>query len=441
MQVKSALTRMSKQTLVRILRRFVQLADETHPTNIDIARRVRHSLSVFFVNPALNLPIRIMKIMKKVLLAFGTRPEVIKMAPVVRALRESSQLLPVLLATAQHRRLLDQELEYLSLQPDFDLDLMQDDQTLEDITSRCLGRVSAVLDEVKPEAVLVQGDTTTAFSVALASFYRMIPVGHVEAGLRTGHKYAPFPEEKNRCMITTLSDYHFAPTDLAVRNLKQENIPSSKIFKTGNTVVDSLLWSLNRPGQKTRIDRSDPRKLILLTAHRRESFGSPLLNALGAIRSFAQDNPDFRVVYPVHPNPNVTNMAHKILKGQPNVSLVQPLSYGEFVGLLKACHFVVTDSGGLQEEAPSLGKPVLVLRDTTERPEAVEAGCARLVGTDPRVILDAMNELVSAESSLYRSMSTAQSPFGDGTAGKKIAAILEKELALQHEITGLKMAS
>jgi UDP-N-acetylglucosamine 2-epimerase (non-hydrolysing) len=367
--------------------------------------------------------------MKKVLVVFGTRPEVIKMAPVVRAIEASSRLTAVTCTTAQHRDLLDQVLQFFDLKPDYDLNLMKPNQDLTDITVNCLGALREIYQSVKPDVVLVQGDTTTTMAAALAAFYARTKVGHVEAGLRTRQKYAPFPEEMNRQIVTPLADFHFAPTPQAIENLRAESTPRDSLYLTGNTSIDALLWAKDHVGDlEPLIRRYQGKKLILMTAHRRENFGAPFREIFFAVKEFMQENPDFHIVYPVHPNPNVKNLANDILFGLPNVSLVPPVSYPELIGLMKDCHLVLTDSGGLQEEAPTLGKPVLVLRETTERPEAVEAGCARLVGHDREKILSHLEQLKSTSSPLYLSMAQAQNPFGDGTASKKIVEVLENKL-------------
>ena len=282
-----------------------------------------------------------------------------------------------------------------------------------------------MLKEVNPAAVLVQGDTTTAFAGAVAAFYEGIPVGHVEAGLRTGNLAAPFPEEGNRRLISTLARWHFAPTSAAADNLRRENVPDRAIFVTGNTVVDALQLMAGRRDPITRTET--PRRLILVTGHRRESFGDGIENLCRALLQIAREFPETEILYPVHPNPNVIGPVHALLGGQKNIQLCDPLDYLQFVSLLKTCYFVITDSGGIQEEAPALGKPVLVTRDVTERPEAVEAGCAKLVGTDTQRIVDAAAELLSNSAS-YQAMANAKNPFGDGTSSKQILEILRREL-------------
>ncbi len=368
--------------------------------------------------------------MKKALIVFGTRPEVIKMAPVIRACAASKKFEPVSCATAQHRDLLDNELAFLEVKPDFDLDLMRPNQDLFDVTSGALLGMKRILSEVKPAVVLVQGDTTTAFTAGLAAFYLKIPVAHVEAGLRTGNIYSPFPEEINRKLIGTFAALHFAPTQKSVDNLLKENVDETSVFLTGNTGIDSLVWA---NAKNVRFDSLEKlyrgKKLVLMTSHRRESFGEPMDRSFKAIRGFAEKHPDYHIIYPVHPNPNVKATAAANFSKASNISLVAPLGYGELVQSLRDCHFVITDSGGLQEEAPTFGKPVVVLRENTERPEAVTAGCARLVGTDPKLIAETLEALVQPHSSLYDSMSKAQNPFGDGRAASRILKILEERLA------------
>jgi UDP-N-acetylglucosamine 2-epimerase (non-hydrolysing) len=350
---------------------------------------------------------------KKVLIVFGTRPEV-----------EA-----VTCATAQHRHLLDQVLGFFSLKPDIDLNLMKPNQDLTDITVACLSALREVFRSVKPDIVLVQGDTTTTMASALAAFYAKLPVGHVEAGLRTGDKYSPYPEEVNRKLVSPLADYHFAPTTQSQSNLQKEGVPAHQIFLTGNTSIDALLWASERNQSHPELGKLFAgKKLVLLTAHRRENFGEPLRQIFTAVRDFAARHPEVQFVYPVHPNPNVKGAVDSLLKGVSNISLIDPVGYSELVFLLKHSQFILSDSGGIQEEAPTLGKPVLVLRETTERPEAVTAGCAKLVGSDQEALTSHMNQLLDRQSTLYQSMSRAGNPFGDGTAGKKIAAILESQL-------------
>jgi len=367
--------------------------------------------------------------MPSVLCVFGTRPEAIKMAPVVRALRGSKQLSVKICVTGQHRSLLDQVLHLFAIHPDYDLNIMRDNQTLFDVTAAALIGLNGVLSDTRPALVLVHGDTTTTLAAALAAFYHRIPVGHVEAGLRTGQRYSPFPEEVNRHLIGGIADFHFAPTSSAVRNLLAENISPTTIHLTGNTAVDAVLYTAAN-------GRSFPdlqclwgeRQPLLMTLHRRENFGQPLDEILNAVAGFVRRHPGIHVVYPVHPNPNVRRAAHGALANLSNVSLLEPVGYEEMVFLIRRCFFIMTDSGGLQEEAPTFCRPVLVFRDNTERPEALEAGCSLLVGHQRERIEAALESLVAPGSPLYWSMSRAVSPFGDGTAATKIVGVLERSL-------------
>ncbi len=366
---------------------------------------------------------------KKALVVFGTRPEGIKMAPIVKALQKSEKLEAVTCSTGQHRQMLDQVLEFFQIKPDYDLNLMAANQTLVHITVECLLRLQKIFEEVRPAVVLVQGDTTTTMAAALAAFYARIPVGHVEAGLRTWRKDSPFPEEANRRMVSPLADFHFAPTQPALNNLLGEGLPAKDCYLTGNTSIDALLWAAKQKLEFPELEKLfGDRKLILLTAHRRESFGEPLRQVFTAIKTFCQRHPEYHVLYPVHLNPNVKGPADEILQGVTNMTLLPPVAYRELVFLMKRCELVLTDSGGIQEESPTLGKPVLVLRETTERPEAVTSGCARLVGQNPSLILDSLEELVKPNSELYRTMSQAKNPFGDGTAAEKTIRALEDRL-------------
>ncbi len=367
---------------------------------------------------------------RAVLCVFGTRPEAIKMAPVVRALAEVPGLAPVVCTTDQHREMLDQVLDLFEIRADHRLDVMRDGQSPTEVAARVLERLPAVLAATAPAAVLVQGDTTTSFSAALAAFYARIPVGHVEAGLRTHRKDAPFPEELNRQMTTALAEWHFAPTEWARDNLLAEGIPPENVTVTGNTVVDALRWTARRVTRHAPavLRGFDPaRRLILVTAHRRESFGAPFVELCTALRDVAERNPDVELVYPVHPNPEVSGTARRILAGCSRVHLIPPVDYLDLVALLGRCHLVVTDSGGIQEEAPSLGKPVLVLRDTTERPEGIRAGTARLVGT-ARARIVAETERLLRDPASYERMARAHNPYGDGRAGQRIASLVAQRL-------------
>lgn len=365
----------------------------------------------------------------RILCVVGTRPEAIKMAPVVQALRRKPGLGVRVLATAQHREMLDETLAQFGIVPDIDLDIMRPDQTLADLTARLLASIDAALASERPDVVVAQGDTTTVFASALASFYRRIPFGHVEAGLRTGDFSNPFPEEMNRCFSGRLAALHFAPTAGARANLLREGIPDHMIHVTGNTVIDAVQWMAeNNPDHGLPIDGAA--QVILLTCHRRENFGNPLRQILSGVRRLASMHPEVMIVYPVHPNPGVAGMAHQLLAGIPNIVLTEPLSYARLVSVLKACHFVLTDSGGLQEEAPALGKPVLVLRNETERPEAVEAGIAILVGQEEETVVREASRLLD-DKRHYQTMARTVSPYGDGHAGERVAELLASWLRLE----------
>jgi UDP-N-acetylglucosamine 2-epimerase (non-hydrolysing) len=376
----------------------------------------------------------------RVLSIFGTRPEAIKMAPVVLGLRNTQGIESRVCVTAQHREMLDQVLKLFGITPDHDLDIMQQGQDLYDVTARVLVALRDVLRAEKPNLVLVQGDTTTCFAGALAAFYEGIPIGHVEAGLRTGNLRAPFPEEANRAMVSRIADYHFAPTERSHQNLLDENIPAERIWVTGNTVIDALLmvrdkvsaypeshWR-ERFGDALYACITDPaRRLILITGHRRENFGQGFVDLCHAIRDIARAHPDWDLVYPVHLNPNVRKPVYDILANLSNVALIEPLDYAPFVWLMDQSDLILTDSGGVQEEAPSLGKPVLVMRDVTERPEAVEAGTVRLVGTDRARIVAGVSELL-LDPAVYQAMTRAHNPYGDGQAVKRLVSALRTAL-------------
>ena len=371
--------------------------------------------------------------MLRVLSVFGTRPEAIKLAPVIRELRRRPGFLARVCVTAQHRQMLDQVLEVFQIEPDYDLDLMRSDQSLFEITARALGALETVLREDKPDIVLVQGDTTTVFMATLAAYYLQIPVGHVEAGLRTHDKYNPFPEEGNRRLTDVLADFCFAPTESSRENLLREGVPDERIFVTGNTVIDALQETVQRLGALDTdpplppelVGLSGSPRIILVTGHRRESFGQEFENLCWGLRKLAERNEDVCIVYPVHLNPNVQRPVQRILGGVNRVVLTEPLEYTPFVWLLSRCHFVLTDSGGIQEEAPALGKPVLVMRKKTERPEGVEAGVARLVGTDTESIYLEGQRLLD-DAGTYGKMAQAINPYGDGQAARRIADILER---------------
>jgi UDP-N-acetylglucosamine 2-epimerase (non-hydrolysing) len=369
---------------------------------------------------------------KKILTVFGTRPEAIKMAPLVRALAADPRFESRVCVTAQHREMLDQVLDLFEIQPDYDLNVMKAGQTLYDVTSRILLGTKEVLESFKPDVVLVHGDTTTTFSVALAAFYQQIAVGHVEAGLRTGNLLSPWPEEANRKLTACLGRYHFAPTAASRENLVRENIPDAQILVTGNTVIDALLWVSDRIKQDAGLRErlavrypflSDGMRMILVTGHRRESFGDGFERICEALRQIAQAQPDVQIVYPVHLNPNVQEPVRRYLSGLSNVHLIEPQEYLPFVYLMSRSTLILTDSGGIQEEAPSLGKPVLVMRDNTERPEAVEAGTVRLVGTDTQRIVAEVKHLLN-DNAAYEAMSRAHNPYGDGKACQRIVDAL-----------------
>ncbi|MFP1946604.1 non-hydrolyzing UDP-N-acetylglucosamine 2-epimerase [Lonsdalea quercina] len=370
----------------------------------------------------------------KVLTVFGTRPEAIKMAPLIHALAQDAFFESRVCVTAQHREMLDQVLELFGIEPDFDLNIMQPGQGLSEISCRILSGLKPVLEAFRPDLVLVHGDTSTTLMASLAAFYQRIPVGHVEAGLRTGDIFAPWPEEANRTLTGHLAQYHFAPTDSARLNLLKENVPDAAIKVTGNTVIDALFWvrdliardpKLNQPLQAQYAFLSEQRKMILVTGHRRESFGDGFERICSALAAIAQRHPDVQIVYPVHLNPNVSEPVNRILSGIDNIFLIPPQNYLPFVYLMNRAYLILTDSGGIQEEAPSLGKPVLVMRDTTERPEALASCVVRLVGTDATKILHNVSALLTDESA-YLSMSQAQNPYGDGHASQRILAALKE---------------
>ncbi len=384
--------------------------------------------------------------MKKVLVVFGTRPEAIKMAPVVKALKGCDSFDVKVCITAQHREMLDRVLELFGIVADFDLDLMRPKQDLFDITRGVLQGMDEIVKKSTPDLVLVHGDTTTTFAAALAAFYHKVPVGHVEAGLRTGDRYSPWPEEINRVLTADIATYHFAPTVQAKANLIKENISDERIAVTGNTIIDALQMIVKKIESdevlKMRIVRDlqnafanrgafdiEHTRFILVTAHRRENFGKKLENICAALKEIAKRNPDLHIVYPVHPNPNVRETTDRMLSEscEDNIHLIAPVSYESFVYLMKMAHFIVTDSGGIQEEAPGLGKPVLLVRDTTERPEAIEAGTVKLVGTAYESIVTSIQALLDDEG-LYEQMSRAKNPYGDGTASLRIVDFLSGNL-------------
>jgi UDP-N-acetylglucosamine 2-epimerase (non-hydrolysing) len=353
----------------------------------------------------------------------GTRPEAVKMAPVVHALRAEPWAECRVLATAQHRQMLDQIFAFFGITPDRDLDLMRPDQSLADLTARMIAALDPVLGEEQPDFVLAQGDTTTVMVTALCAFYRRTRFAHVEAGLRTGDKWQPFPEEQNRAITGRLADLHFAPTERSRDNLLRENVPAAAVHVVGNTVIDALLWTADRVDQ-AEFTPAAGKKLVLVTAHRRENFGAPFEQVCAGLRAVA-DREDVQMLYPVHPNPNVRSVVERTLSGHANIKLCEPLDYPQMVAAMKASTLILTDSGGVQEEAPSLGKPVLVLRHETERPEGVTAGAARLVGPDRDRIVAAATELLD-DPAAYRAMATVQNPYGDGSSAAAIARILRQ---------------
>jgi UDP-N-acetylglucosamine 2-epimerase (non-hydrolysing) len=364
--------------------------------------------------------------MKKVMLVFGTRPEAIKMCPLVNELKSRSDKFDTVVAvTGQHRRMLDQALDVFGVVPDYDLDIMKDNQTLFDITCNVLQNVKQVLETEKPDIVLVHGDTTTSFSAALACFYLRIPIGHVEAGLRTRNLLSPWPEEFNRQAVDIVADYYFAPTERARENLLDEKKSASKIYVTGNTGIDALRSTIDKDYQNNHLDWAKESRLILITAHRRENLGEPMHAMFKAIRRVMEAHPDTKAIYPIHSNPEVRKAAHAELDGFDRLRIIEPLEVVDFHNFMAASYLVLTDSGGIQEEAPSLGKPVLVMRDTTERPEGVEAGTLKLVGTNEDSIYNAFCDLLDSESA-YAQMSRSSNPYGDGFASKRIVEALLK---------------
>lgn len=367
----------------------------------------------------------------RVLFLYGTRPEAIKMAPLLQELgRDPASFAVRCVVTAQHRGLLDQVHEAFGIRPDVDLDLMTEGQTLESVTARAIERLVPLLQAERPDVVLVQGDTTTTMVSTLAAFYCQIPVGHVEAGLRTHDRYSPFPEEGNRRVTTALATLHFAPTETTRTHLLAAGVPESDVYLTGNTVIDAVLAVARGPAVSLpELDDLDPaRPLVVLTMHRRESFGGPLTQICQAVRELARRRPGVDFVFPVHPNPNVRSVVFRDLSGLPNLRLTEPIAYFPFVHLMKRARILLTDSGGLQEEGPALRKPVLVLRESTERPEAVVAGTARLVGSHPQTIIQWVERLLD-DPDAYRLMADAPNPYGDGTASVRIAGILRNRIS------------
>ena len=362
--------------------------------------------------------------MKKVMLVFGTRPEAIKMCPLVNELKTRKGIETIVCVTGQHRQMLDQVLEAFQVEPDYDLSIMKDRQTLFDVTTNILNRIKAVLEEVQPDVVLVHGDTSTTFVTALACFYLQIPVGHVEAGLRTYNIYSPYPEEFNRQAVSIISAYNFAPTELSKENLLREGKNPDTIYVTGNTAIDALKTTVREDYTHPDLEWAKGSRLIMITAHRRENLGEPMKHMFRAIRRVCDEHPDVKAIYPIHMNPVVRETAREILGDDERIRIIEPLDVLDFHNFLSRSYLILTDSGGIQEEAPSLGKPVLVMRDTTERPEGIKAGTLKLVGTDEEVIYQNFKQLLEDEEA-YRAMSTASNPYGDGFACKRIADILE----------------
>ncbi len=385
--------------------------------------------------------------MQKILIVFGTRPEAIKMAPLVKSFQQSGNTFETkVCVTAQHREMLDQVLDLFEITPDYDLDIMKPGQDLYDVTSNVLLGMKNVLADFKPDVVFVHGDTSTTFATSLAAFYQQIKVAHVEAGLRTGDIYSPWPEEANRQLTTQITAYHFAPTSTSEANLLKENVTPHAIEVTGNTVIDALFLALDKIKNSTTLEseiissinkllsgayqlpirnHESPKdqKMILVTGHRRENHGQGFINICTALKEIAQNNPDIHIIYPVHLNPNVQKPVKELLSGIANVHLIEPLQYEQFIYMMDKSYFIITDSGGVQEEAPSLGKPVLVMRDTTERPEALDAGTVKLVGTDTELIIKEAQELIDSKEA-YTRMSKASNPYGDGHACEKIVKFI-----------------
>lgn len=362
--------------------------------------------------------------MKTVMLVFGTRPEAIKMCPLVNKLKTRKNIKTVVCVTGQHRQMLDRVLETFSVVPDYDLSIMKDKQTLFDITTNILDKIKAVLEEVKPDTVLVHGDTSTTFVTALACYYMSIPVGHVEAGLRTYNIYSPYPEEFNRQVVSIISKYNFAPTETAKNNLLKEGKDKESIFVTGNTAIDALKTTVREDYFHEELEWAKDSRLIVITAHRRENLGEPMHHMFRAIRRIIDENKDVKAIYPIHMNPVVRKAAKEELSGCDRIHIIEPLDVLDFHNFLSRCYMILTDSGGVQEEAPSLGKPVLVMRDTTERPEGIAAGTLKLVGTDEDTIYENFKELLENKEA-YEKMSMASNPYGDGKASARIADILE----------------
>ena len=365
--------------------------------------------------------------MKKVMVIFGTRPEAIKMAPLVKELQRREKIKTIVCVTAQHRQMLDQVLQTFQIVPDYDLDIMKKGQTLTQITSRVLTGLESVMQTEKPDLVLVHGDTSTTYSGALAAYYNHIPIGHVEAGLRTYDKYSPFPEEMNRQMVGVLADLHFAPTKISESNLLKEGKSEKHVYVTGNTAIDALKTTVRKDYNHPLLSWANQGRLILLTSHRRENIGDPMRQMFRAIKQIVDEYEDIKVVYPIHMNPIVRELANEIFENHTRIRMIEPLEVFDFHNFIARSYLILTDSGGIQEEAPSLGKPVLVLRDTTERPEGIEAGTLKLAGTKEETIYSMIKELLD-DSNLYNQMAHAVNPYGDGHASERIADVIDQIL-------------
>ncbi|WP_210137663.1 UDP-N-acetylglucosamine 2-epimerase (non-hydrolyzing) [Staphylococcus sp. GDH8C109P] len=370
--------------------------------------------------------------MKKIMTIFGTRPEAIKMAPLVKELQQTDGLEPVVVVTAQHREMLDSVLKIFKIIPDYDLDIMKRNQTLSRITSRVITKLDDIIQFEKPDMILVHGDTMTTFAGGLAAFYNQVSIGHIEAGLRTWNKYSPFPEEMNRQMVGTMADLNFAPTSIAAKNLRDENKPEDTIVITGNTAIDAMKTTINEKYYSEINEKHKGKRIILLTSHRRENIGEPMHNIFRAVRNIADEFEDVVVVYPIHKNPKVREIAKTYLKNHERIELIEPLDVFDFHNFANQSYLILTDSGGVQEEAPSLGKPVLVLRDTTERPEGVEAGTLKVVGTSTEAIYKTTKTLLENKK-LYSEMSKARNPYGDGYASQRICENIKYHFGILSE--------
>ncbi|CDR28778.1 non-hydrolyzing UDP-N-acetylglucosamine 2-epimerase [Staphylococcus schweitzeri] len=370
--------------------------------------------------------------MKKIMTVFGTRPEAIKMAPLVKALEKDDMLEPIVVVTAQHREMLDSVLKTFEIKPKYDLNIMKSGQTLSEITSKSITQLEQVINIEKPDMVLVHGDTMTTFAGGLAAFYNQVPVGHVEAGLRSYDKYSPFPEEINRQLVGVIADLHFAPTKNAARHLLKEGKKSESVVVTGNTAIDAMRYTVDKNYKSNIIDQYRDKKFILMTAHRRENIGIPMKNIFKAVKRLVDENTDLALVYPMHKNPQVRKVAQKILGNHERIALIEPLDVLDFHNFAKQAFFILTDSGGIQEEAPSFNKPVLVLRNVTERPEGVEAGTLKLVGTNEEDVYQATKQLIN-DNRMYHQMSEAHNPYGDGFASERIVNHIKYYLDLITE--------